>query len=302
MKHIQQGLWLIVIASMALASWGCGGARKSGLCEEVGIPQAQPGDLTALEASADAAWTERKDESKLTEAIANLRKAVATAPAKTGNYVKLAKALYFWGDGYLRFQEKNEEMLKAFEEATFFAEQALRIQNPDFQLSVCAGDSFKHTVKTIRRSDIPAIYWYAVALGKYGLAKSIVVVLDNKDKIAAMMKTTRRLDPAYHHGAADRYLGAFYTKIPFPKGDAVKSRRHFKESIRRAPNYFATRVLMAKMLAPKLADGRKVFKKQLEYVINAPVDVIPGLVPEHIIEKRKAKELLKEIDDRYPQE
>jgi len=300
MKRYQQGLWIVVIAAMALASWGCGAARKSGLCEEIGVPKAQAGDLIALEGAATAAWAERKDEAKLVEAIENYRKAVATAPTKTENYVKLAKALYFWGDGYLRFQEKDEEMLKAFEEAISFAERALRIQNPEFTFSECAGDSFKETAKTIRRSDIPAIYWYAVALGKYGLAKSIVVVLNNKDKIAEMMKTTRRLDPAYHHGAADRYLGAFFTKIPFPKGDAAKSKRHFQRAIKRSPNYLATRVLMAKMLAHKLPDGRKVFKEQLEYVINAPVDVIPELVPEHIIEKRKAKELLKEIDDRYP--
>jgi tetratricopeptide (TPR) repeat protein len=302
MKQYQQRLWFVVIASMTLASWGCGGAMESALCDERGLPKAQPGDLPSLEAAASAAWAERKDPAKLVEAIDNFRKAVATAPAKTENYVKLAKALYFWGDGYLRLDEKDEEMLKAFEEAIKYTERALRIQNSEFTLSECSGDPFTDTAKTIRRSDIPAIYWYAVALGKYGLAKSIVLVLNNKDKIYEMMKTIQRLDPAYHHGAADRYLGAFFTKIPFPKGDAAKSHRHFKRAIKRSPNYLATRVLMAKMLASKLSDGRKVFKEQLEYVINAPVDVMPELVPEHIIEKRKAKELLEEIDDRFPQE
>ncbi len=301
MKRADRWVCLAFIVAIALTSWGCGTARKSGLCEEIGVPQAQPGDLAATEQAAEQAWEKRADEAELKVAIGHFRKAVAIAPSKTSNYIRLAKALYFWGDGYLRFAEKNEEMIKAFEEATYFAEQALRIQNPDFQLSVCANDSYKKTVKTIRKEDISAVYWYAVALGKYGLAKSIVIVLDNKDKIAAMMRMVRKMDATYHHGAAERYLGAFHTKIPFPKGDLVRSKKYFEASIRRAPNYLATRVLMAQMLAPKLKD-RALFKAHLDYVMAAPLDIIPGMEPEHAIEKRKAEALLDDIDILFAKE
>jgi hypothetical protein len=116
-----------------------------------------------------------------------------------------------------------------------------------------------------------------------------------------MMRYILKNHASYWHGAPERYLGAFHTKIPFPKGDLKRSKKYFERSIKRAPNYLATRTLMAKMLAPKLKD-RALFKKQLEYVINASVDVIPGLEPEHAIEKRKAKELLESIDDIFPPE
>ena len=301
MRRVERWIcWGLFVAVVGM-TWSCGTTRKSGLCEEVGVPKAQPGDLAAIEKAAQDAWEKRADEAQLKAAIDQLRKAVATAPSKTSNYVKLAKALYFWGDGFLRFDEKNEEMIQAFEQATYYAEQALRLQNEEFQLSVCAGDSYKKTVKTIRKEDIPAVYWYAVALGKYGLAKSIVIVLDNKDKIAAMMRMIRRVDPNYHHGAADRYLGAFHTKIPFPKGDLPRSKKYFETSIKRAPNYLATRVLMAQMLAPKLKD-RALFKAQLDYVMAASLDVIPGMEPEHAIEKRKAEALLDDIDILFPKE
>ncbi len=74
-----------------------------------------------------------------------------------------------------------------------------------------------------------------------------------------------------------------------------KSRTHFERSIKKSPNYLATRVLMAKMLAPKLKD-RALFKSQLDFVMKAPVDIIPGMEAEHIIEKRKAATLLEDID------
>lgn len=289
--------WSMVSAlSVVVAlSTGCGGSRASGLCENLDIGQAQPGDLAAAEAAAEAAWAQRGDVAQLTDAIAHWRRAVTIAPQKTENYVKLAHALYFWGDGHLRFEEKDEEMVKALEEATYFAERALKIQNEEFQISVCSREPFDKSVRHLRQADVPAVYWYATALGKYGLATSIVVVLDNKDRIFAMIQRIRRLQPDFYHGAADRYLGAYFTKIPFPKGDLARSRQHFERSIKRAPNYLATRVLMAQMLAPKLND-RALFQEQLQYVINASDNAIPGLEAEIAIEKRRARELLADID------
>ena len=43
-----------------------------------------------------------------------------------------------------------------------------------------------------------------------------------------------------------------------------------------------------------------MFKKQLERVINAPLNIMPQFEAEHAIEKRKAKELLENIDDIFP--
>ncbi|MFT7622237.1 MAG: hypothetical protein ACI9WU_001405 [Myxococcota bacterium] len=295
---------MVRIASLLVLAFviGCGGGRSSGLCERVNIDDAKPGDVSAAESAAAAGWAKRADMKSAETAVAEWRKAVAIAPQKTDNYLRLAKALYFYADGHLRFDEdREEEMIKAFEEATFFAERALQIQNPDFQFSVCSREPFEKSVRKLRKADVPAVYWYAAALGKYGLAKSIVVVLDNKDRIYAMMKRVQKMAPEFHHGAADRYLGAFYTKIPFPKGDMRKSRGHFERSIKASPNYLATRVLVAEMLAPKLKD-RALFERSLKYVLDAPADIIPELAAEHAIEKRKAALLMEDIDTYFAAE
>lgn len=293
---------LIAITTVAivLLAAACG-APKSGLCD-VNLAAAKPGDLAAAEAAAHSAWVKRADEAHLKQAITHWRQAVAIAPNKTKNYVRLARAIYFWGDGILRAAEREEEMLAAFQEATFVAERALQIQNKPYQLSVCAKEPFKVAAAKLRIQDVPAVYWYAVALGKYGIAKSMVLVLNNKDRIEAIMKRVRKLAPGYNHGAADRYLGAYYTKIPVGRPAIRKAKRHFQESIRRAPKYLATHVLIADMLAPGLKDkkaGRALAEKHLKFVMEAPVTIIKGLEAEAAIEKAKAKRLWEELVDIY---
>ena len=291
---------VLALLGMVIVSTGCP-SRQQSLCTKIDTTPKKQGNLAEVEQLAEAAYKQRGDVKELRKAITHWKEAVAIAPTKTKNYVKLSRALYLLGDGYLRLAEEDDAMIAALEEATNLAESALSIQNKNFRNAVCEGADVEEVVDQLNAEDVPAVYWYATALGKWGLANNILVALKNKDKIFAMMQRVRELNPDYWFGAVDRYLGAFYTKIPFPSGDEEKSLEHFQASLKRAPNYLATSVLMAKMLAPKLDDeeGRRMYKERLEFVINAADDIIPELVPEHRLEKMKAKTLLEEIDDRF---
>jgi tetratricopeptide (TPR) repeat protein len=288
---------LAVFAVLAGLLTACGASRQSGLCaDDLYTASKAQGDIQATLAEADAHWKKRGDIAELRAAIAGWEKAIQIDPTRTDVLVKLSRGWYFLGDGHLRFDdEKKDEMLAAFEKGTYYAEVALRGKNPEFRRRVCANEPFEKAIKAVDKGSVPAVYWYATNLGKWGLSSSIINVLENKDKVAAMIETARKLDPTYFYGAPDRYFGAYYTKIPFPNGDPKRSAKHFQRSLKVEPNYFATRVLMAEMLAPKIKD-RKMFKEQLEYVINASPDVIPDIKPEQEIEQRKAKTLLEDID------
>ncbi|MFT5434302.1 MAG: tetratricopeptide (TPR) repeat protein [Myxococcota bacterium] len=291
-----------VIAALALTA-GCATSRSSGLCESDVAPVAIEGDLAAVEAAAEAAFLKRESVHSLQTSIDKWRQATQIAPAKADNHLKLARALYFLGDGYLRLDEDEPGMVRALEEATYFAERALRLQNDDFKRAVCGRRPYSDAVKSLRRSDVAAVYWYATALGKYGLATDIVTVLDNKDRIFALISRVRLLNPGFFYGAADRYLGAYYTKIPFPRGDVKKSKFHFDAALEREPNYLGTHVLIAEMLASKYSDrayARKLAKQHLDIVLKTPVAVIPELVAEHRIEKKKAERLMDDLDTRFP--
>ena len=285
---------------LALAALDCGASRQSGLCADDFYTQGSAqGDVEALLAEADGHWAKRSDIGELRQALVLWEKVTTIDPTRYDIFVKLSRGYYFLADGHLSFdEEKKDEMLKGYERGTYFAEVALRGLNPEFRRRVCANEPFEKAIKAVDKGSVPAVYWYSTNLGKWGLASSIIKVLENKDKIAAMIETARKLDPTYFYGAPDRYFGAYYTKIPFPNGDLARSQRHFARSLKVEPSYFATRVLMASMLATKKKD-RKMFEDALSFVINAPTDVIPEIQPEQEIEQRKAKALMDDIDDYF---
>jgi hypothetical protein len=136
------------------------------------------------------------------------------------------------------------------------------------------------------------------------------------------------LAPSYCYFAPDRYLGGYYTKVPFPKGDLPLAFQHFRASMKGNANYFATYVLVAEMYAPrvqglidprsercvvgapKIADTapapkyhpcRAFFEKLLKTVSDGKPEVIPEIAPEQTVEQRKAANLLKEIDTFFPE-
>ena len=294
MRRIVTASVLVFLASLAV---GCGASRQSGLCaDDLYSKGTLQGDADAAVKEGEEHWVKRSDPAELRKAIEAWERAVQIDPAKHDVMVKLARAWYFLGDGFLRFDdEKKDEMLAAFEKGAYWAEVSLRGTNGEFRKRVCASEPFDKALQAVDKKDVPAIYWYATNLGKWGLASSIINVLENKDKVASMIGAARRLDANYFYGAPDRYFGAYYTKIPFPNGDLKRSEKHFRRSLKIEGNYFATRVLMADMLATKKKD-RALFKESLEAVINAKPDVIPALQPEQEIEQRKAKELLADID------
>ena len=283
-------------ALLLILGTGCAGSREIALCQKDIYETRAEGDLAAALAEAEAHWALRSDPAELRLAIASWRRALSIAPAEPEPYEKLARAHYFLADGYLRFDEEAEdEMLMTYEKGTYYAELGLGAVDPTFRDRVCGGDEVEDVVPTLGKEAIATMYWYATNLGKWALAKGILVALGNKDKIFAMMTRIDELAPEHFYGAAARYFGAFYTTLPFPGGDPELSRANFDRSIAMEPNYFASYVLMAELLATK-TDDRALFEKSLKYVLETPADIIPELTPENTAEKRKAEALYEEID------
>ena len=298
MKTLQIVSLLVLVA---LAT-GCAGARQSGICGQIPPPATAEGDASALEAQGDAAWAERAEGPRLAAAIEAWKQALAIDPSRGALRVKLARAAYFYADGHLRFDDtKQDAMLEHLKLATNEAELALGQQYPGFRSKYCSRQPYKSALQQLDRDAISGMYWYATALGKYALATSIVEVLNQKDRIKAMMDTIRQLEPSFFYHAADRYLGAFFTKIPFPTGDLPLSRSHFEAAINGSPEYLASRTLFAEMYAIKAKD-RATFKAQLDAVLAFDLDSAPDIRPENQVEQRKARDLLEEIDIFFPED
>ncbi|HAN30032.1 MAG TPA: hypothetical protein DCQ06_00405 [Myxococcales bacterium] len=291
----------LTLALACVALIGCGTTRQN-VCGKL-VPNATAeGDAVASVAAGDAAWSARKDVAKIREAISAWNKALSINPKDAVTRVKLSRAYYLLADGHLRTDdERDQEMKEMFKKGMREAEIAFALQVPKYRQDFCAEKPFADSIKTAEKPAVPAMYWFATNLGKWGLEEGLTTILKYKDDIKAMMDRIETLHPTYFYHAPYRYFGVYWTKIPVFRGDEAKSKAAFNKSIAGSPQYLATKVLMAQRFATKWKDV-KLFVKLLDDVIKFDLSTAPELTPENTIEQRKAKELWDDADTYYDED
>lgn len=288
----------VVLALALLMPLGCAGRKavwKDGDGEQGGTSAGT--DVAALVAKGDEHWAKRTDPAAIRAAVVEWEKAVAVDPKHVDALAKLTRGYYFLADAYLRGNEK--EYLDVMDKAVKWGEKAMVAVSPEFEAKMREGGKVPEAVKHVPKEGIPAMYWYASALGKWSKAKGFAVLLGQKDNVKAVMDRCLELDPNFFYGGPHRYFGAFYAVAPpFAGGDLEKSKVHFNKSLEIEPNYLGTKVLWAAELATKEQD-EDTFERLLNEVLAAPDDAIPELTAENLAEKGKAKELLAQQEDLF---
>jgi tetratricopeptide (TPR) repeat protein len=291
---------IVFVAGVLVAS--CGASRQSAYLttggeaakEEKAKEAGKEAPKADLEQEAEAHWEKRGSVGDLWKAMHLYKQIVKTNPSRKA-FARLARGYYLLGYGYLK---KKEEVLAAYDEGAKWGERIMGL-SPKFSKKIAAGEKDYKALSVAKKEDVPGIYWAYVNLGKWSVLQGFTTVLANKSKLKAFIDKVTELDDKYYYAAGDRGLGAYYAKAPsFAGGDLEKSEKHFKKCLSIAPNYLGTKVAMAEFYAVKKQD-KKLFKKLLDEVIAADVNVIPEIVPIQTIEKRKAKELLAKMDDLF---
>ena len=248
-------------------------------------------------AQGDASWEQRTTPEAVRQAIAAWEKAAEGQPKNLDLLVKLTRANYFLADGYLRADETA--YLEHMDKAVGWGERAIVAASPEFEQRMRSGAKLHEAVKVVPATGVPAMYWYASALGKWAKKKGFAVLLGQKDNVKATMDRCLELDPNYFYGGPHRYFGAYYAIAPaFAGGDLEKSKVHFNKSLEIAPVYLGTKVLWAQELSVKQQD-EQTFEKLLGEVLDAPDEIIPELRPETLVEKAKARELMAQKADLF---
>lgn len=273
----------------------CAPTRTSGLSEKV-LESPAKSTQNSLKSQAEQAWLDREDPERLLEAILLYKKIHQAEPGNREVLVRLSRALYFHADGYLT---RDEERLARFDQGTYYGEKAMAL-NPEFKAQLDKGRPLLEALNVLGPNDLEGAYWTAANLGKWSKLKGSAAVLKNKALVQRLLEKVTALDESFFYGATSRYWGVFYAAAPaFAGGDLKKSRTYFDRSLQLAPNYFATRVLMAEMYATRVGD-EKLFDEQLKYVLEGAPNVIPEMVPEQKVEQRKARELLARKKEFFP--
>lgn len=303
-----KGFWGIMLI---VAFAGCG--ATSAADKETTLPtrdisaakEKTPEELFADEvAKGDAHFANRHQDNELQQAIAAYQAAAKINPDDHKIWAQLARCYYLWADGFLAFKKESsdeamDKFMKTHEQGIVFARRSLLANNKEFQKKMQAEEKMEEAVKVLDKKAAPALYWMASNYGKWGVAKGFTTILKYKDLIKNVMETVLKLDQDYFFTAANRYFGAYYAKTPsFAGGDMKKSKEHFETSLKKSPQYFGTKVLMAEYYAKK-EDDKALFQKLLDEVIKGDPNVDPKCAPENRIEQRKAKALLAKIDELF---
>lgn len=287
----------LVLALAILMPLGCAGRKAVWNQDPAEASNGAGGDTASATAAGDEHWAKRTSPDEIRAAIAEWEKVAEADPKNLDVMIKLTRGHYFLADGYLRDNEK--EYLATMDVAVKWGERAMVAASPDFEAKMRDGGKIPEAVKVVPKAGVPAMYWYASALGKWAKKKGFAVLLGQKDNVKATMDRCLELDPEFFYGGPHRYFGVYYAVAPaFAGGDLAKSKVHFNKSLELEANYVGTKVLWAAELAVKEQD-EETFERLLNEVLAAPDDAIPELVPEIAIEKAKAKQLLAEQEDLF---
>lgn len=312
--HLKRHLVAPLLLLLAFSALACGANRETALVQSDKelLTGTQQGDFQKAVEEGDAAWAERLDRARLNAAISAWERAAAIETPNLSEderrralydlHIKLARAHYLLADGHIRTSAEpgtqDELLMETYNRGVTAAEKALAIYSPEFAKAIQLEKPMPEAIQLVDKGGVGAMYWYATNVGKWALLVGFAEILSRKDNIKAIMDRVEELDPLYFHGAPYRYFGAYYTKLPFPGGDLDKSRQYFDKSITASPDYLATRVLMAELLATK-AEDKDLYRKQLELVLAFDLTQNPDLLPENTFEQKKAKQLLDAIDDNF---
>lgn len=301
---------LHVLLLVLLAAMGCGTATQHiAPIEDIDarLAVSAEGDFEALMAEAEDHWNQREDREHAEAAIATWERClqVPTPGDRREDLYpvlhRLSRGYYFLTDGHIRFDDRpdwTEAMLEGFQHGVEYGHIALTVSNAEFNRALAYETPIPQAVEVTTLEDLPAMYWYSTNMGKWAVIDGIATILAHKDDIAAIMSRVAELDRQFFFGASDRYFGVYWTKIPIGAPELGRSRSHFETAIEINPDYLATRVLFAADYATKVQD-RELFEEQLNYVLNADVNVIPEVRQEQEVEQTKAQLLLDNIDEYF---
>ena len=228
-------------------------------------------------------------------------------------------------EGMLREDPDNETLLKNLAEgycgyAFSFAEDTdpkrasrLYLRGRDFaeRLLVTAGapenltrqtpEQFKQSLQALNADHRNGLYWMSQCWASW-----LMLNLDNLQAFVAMakvepaMQKMLELDASYHYAGPHLFFGVFYGSRPkILGGNPDKSRQHFEMCLKLAERkYLVAQLLYAKIYAVQTQD-RELFKKLLNEVLAAPVDILPKQRLANAVAKMKAQTLLESADDLF---
>lgn len=156
-------------------------------------------------------------------------------------------------------------------------------------------------LNNVKAEHQPALFWLGQCWGSWLMQNlDSVEAFADVPRLEGLMVKVHELNPAFHHAGPHWFLGAFYGgRSKMLGGNPDKSLRHFEKALELTENkYLLVRYLFAKTYAVQNQD-RKLFKSQLQAIVQAPPDLFPEQRLANEVARKKAAQLLEQIDELF---
>jgi hypothetical protein len=178
----------------------------------------------------------------------------------------------------------------------------LRANHPDAEENFRGPlEQLERWLKTCDLQDVPGLFWAGMPLaGAVNISRDDVTMIAFLPKAKALVARALELDETYYHGGGHMILGALYGSMSEKLGgDPRQAATHFSRALELTKRQFLLVQLMyAKTLAVQLQDAA-LFKKLLEEVRTAPLEINPGQKLANVAAKRRARRLLARAEELF---
>lgn len=233
---------------------------------------------------------------------------LAEAPTHEG--LLYATSSYFTQYGYAFILQEADELeekdlakanaqrdraSRMFRRAWGYGMRGLEVEHPGFEKELRANP--KKALKKLDKSDVPLLYWTAVAGG-------LRIRPDNPDSVGdqpmveAMIDRALELDESYEKGAIHSFLIKYEMSRQGVKGDAAtRSRKHFKRAVELSGGVDAGPYVSyaEAVMIPK--QDAKEFEALLNKALAIDVDKHPEIRLSNMVMQKRARWLLARKED-----
>ncbi|MFH1852293.1 MAG: TRAP transporter TatT component family protein [Candidatus Neomarinimicrobiota bacterium] len=235
-------------------------------------------------------WEKRHQENQARMAYTFFKRAAEVDFDNQELMVQYSRACYFIGH-YI----ENDPALKdsLFREGLTAGKTALYL-SPVFSAAFenANGDTNLREIAAISAAPpelIDALFWWSANLGRYMAYKPAISRIKYQEHIETTLHRILALKPDYYYGAAYRFFGALYARIPGI--ELSRSKDYFDLAVAKHPEYLGTYTLRAEFYHTK-AGNREQFHRDLVKVIESNPTVLPDVMAENMFEQEYARRLL----------
>jgi predicted anti-sigma-YlaC factor YlaD len=188
---------------------------------------------------------------------------------------------------------------KLYLRAQKYGLRGLEVKHPGFSTNLLANP--KSTVRSVKKSEVPLLYWTAAAWGSaISLSKNNPELIAQVPAVEALIDRALELDESFNDGAIHTFLISYEMNRQGVSGDpATRSRKHFERAVELSHGKSAAPfVALAEAVTIKKQDA-----KEFESLLNRALAINPDEDPDtrllNTIMQRRARWLLSRKSDLF---